>query len=1325
MNLASKLSICRGALAVVLALPAIAMAAIAVNSATVNGGSSVIVIPGASITVVANVTTSGSNTSNDWESTHWGVATTAPGTGSMTCDTSPAYTTAGTYNQSFTVTAPATAGTYNLYLIAYNANTCSSASSATFSLANAIVVDPSPRVLSIQRASFDPSSASTSVQWTVTFSASVSGVNAGDFSLVQGGGASGASIQSVTGSGAVWTVTANTGTAAGTLRLDLVDDDSIVAAGVPLGGIGTGNGNFSGQFYTLLPTVCTPGLLFCDDFERSNAGAIGNGWTVTPNNASNCSGASGNTGCAGIDSDIPPFNTYSNPRANPSRSMFTRWATVTVQSPTVNLAGKSGAQLSFWMRRGDDSFSECPEAVGENYLVKYRASDNTWKILAQYPSAPSASLCNGGPIYLPVIELPADALHANFAMQFFQPSGSGDSGSGGASGVVGYDYWHMDNVIIRETAGSSFTGAFCDNFEGGLGRWSISAESAPASASIGDASIGTLAFKSSSHELDMRWGYVSAATFKTDMTGVGGNITYWLQSGTHNTNDNNTDRDPDNGENLVVEYLNSSGVWTTLATYLGSDAAGQVYNGSHAIPADAQHAGFRLRFRQLNGSGYDRDYWHIDDVCVGNLLPTADLAITKVRNGALVPGTNATYTLTVSNNGPGTLSGSLQVVDTLPTGLSYLAHSGTGWSCGASGQIVTCGWSGTLVSGNAVPALTMTVRVDAAASGTLVNTATVTGTVNDPTPGNNTASDSATIFTPSYVFTDRACTNGVAIGSGANPCNLINWSPQVAGQTLGSIYITALNASGIPTQLSASSATTVAFQFGLSCIDPVANAGVQAMFPVVGVALPLCTSNGAVPTTWSTSINLSFAATSPSVGPYSFSYGDVGSVELYMRNSAATSQMGSSGPFVVKPYGFVLTDIKQTASPYIVNPGATGAAGARFVRAGESFSATVTAVNASCAASLGSYTLLASIPASCKAPNYGKEVAPEGVTISGVLAVAGLTNNPAINNPAAFGAFAGGSATGTTFSWDDVGIIKLTPAVSDGDYLGTGAVSGTTSGNVGRFFPDHFDVAVTTQCGSFTYSGQPGAPAIPGQPFTVSATAKSANGVTALNYGNASGFAKSVNLSLTAGGGVGGLYIDASAGGNGAIPASKFVGGAGQVAFNEVAGRISYVFGVFPTVTTAIAVHAEDADSVSSTAILAGSDGTASVRAGRLLLVNAYGSELLPLNVPIRVQFWQATGWATNTADNCTALTVPTNGNGGLTNTLSTKTLATVASPVAAGDPRFRLSTPGAGNAGVVDISGAILRGGNAWLQLPVPTARACFGACGPRSPVIYFRERF
>ncbi|MFL5946525.1 MAG: beta strand repeat-containing protein [Gaiellaceae bacterium] len=96
------------------------------------------------------------------------------------------------------------------------------------------------------------------MQWTVVFSESVSAVDNADFALANTG-LTGAGITSTTGSGTTWTVTANTGSGAGTLGLNLVDDDTIVdPAGNRLGGAGVGNGNFTGQVYAVdrvAPTV--------------------------------------------------------------------------------------------------------------------------------------------------------------------------------------------------------------------------------------------------------------------------------------------------------------------------------------------------------------------------------------------------------------------------------------------------------------------------------------------------------------------------------------------------------------------------------------------------------------------------------------------------------------------------------------------------------------------------------------------------------------------------------------------------------------------------------------------------------------------------------------------------------------------------------------------------------------------------------------------------------------------------------------------------------------------------------------------------------------
>ena len=135
------------------------------------------------------------------------------------------------------------------------ANSQFSASSASAG----ITVNAGPTVVGIDRASGDRTTAG-SVDYTVTFSGAVTGVGAGDFTLAAAG-PTGATITNVSGSGSTYTVTVATGSGDGTLRLDLVDDDSVLDAttSAPLGGVGTvsGGGFTGGQSYTIDRTAPT------------------------------------------------------------------------------------------------------------------------------------------------------------------------------------------------------------------------------------------------------------------------------------------------------------------------------------------------------------------------------------------------------------------------------------------------------------------------------------------------------------------------------------------------------------------------------------------------------------------------------------------------------------------------------------------------------------------------------------------------------------------------------------------------------------------------------------------------------------------------------------------------------------------------------------------------------------------------------------------------------------------------------------------------------------------------------------------------------------
>ena len=138
----------------------------------------------------------------------------------------------------------------------------------------------------------------------------------------------------------------------------------------------------------------------------------------------------------------------------------------------------------------------------------------------------------------------------------------------------------------------------------------------------------------------------------------------------------------------------------------------------------------------------------------------ADLSVTKTDSvDSVVAGLTDTYTITVANAGPSAVTGA-SVTDTFPavlTGVTWTCSATDGGVCGAasgSGPIATtvdlpAGASATFIA-------TGTVSPDAI--GTLTNTASVTppaGTT-DPTPGDETATDTTTITQSADVQVTKA-----------------------------------------------------------------------------------------------------------------------------------------------------------------------------------------------------------------------------------------------------------------------------------------------------------------------------------------------------------------------------------------------------------------------------------------------------------------------------------------------------------------------------------------------------------------------------------------
>ncbi|MBB2987761.1 DUF7507 domain-containing protein [Terracoccus luteus] len=146
---------------------------------------------------------------------------------------------------------------------------------------------------------------------------------------------------------------------------------------------------------------------------------------------------------------------------------------------------------------------------------------------------------------------------------------------------------------------------------------------------------------------------------------------------------------------------------------------------------------------------------------------SADLSVTKVvTSGPVVAGRPVTWAVTVRNDGPSSSTGTT-LTDSLPEGVGRPTVTVMGADPGAEG----CDWSatdrqvrcelGTIASG-ATAVVTLTALVDPAASGTLTNTATVTGAVPDPASANGTDSVTSVVTGSSDVSVVKTVSSATA-----------------------------------------------------------------------------------------------------------------------------------------------------------------------------------------------------------------------------------------------------------------------------------------------------------------------------------------------------------------------------------------------------------------------------------------------------------------------------------------------------------------------------------------------------------------------------------
>ncbi|QOC23826.1 LamG domain-containing protein [Wenzhouxiangella sp. AB-CW3] len=348
---------------------------------------------------------------------------------------------------------------------------------------------------------------------------------------------------------------------------------------------------------------------------------------------------------------------------------------------------------------------------------------------------------------------------------------------------------------------------------------------------------------------------------------------------------------------------------------------------------------------------------------------------------------------------------------------------------------------------------------------------------------------------------------------------------------------------------------------------------------------------------------------------FSLSYPDVGRMTLNAEYTGEPGteeeglEMTGSGQFIARPSHFEL-EIDN-------NPAAEGPAGPVFATAGVDFDIEVSARNAN-----NSIT-----------PNFGNESPAEAVDFDLELVEPAGGSDP--NLVGSFGAFDsdcdGNTAPGVacgTFYWPEVGIISLTPRLTSGAYLGSEDVVGQSEESIGRFIPDHFTVSSrpvrnrvdlnNCEAASFTYIGEP---------FAVDFTLQARNALGAPTNNYHDEFAR---LDADE------LDIDASPEPPEVLDADlQWERGLGLADVQLKLPRDApkgpypdYTVSIDPTDSDGVGLGSEEDDEV----------GTTELRFGRIVVDNAIGSELAPLDLPWRAEHWNGDTWQVNQDDDCTVM---------------------------------------------------------------------------------------
>lgn len=563
----------------------------------------------------------------------------------------------------------------------------------------------------------------------------------------------------------------------------------------------------------------------------------------------------------------------------------------------------------------------------------------------------------------------------------------------------------------------------------------------------------------------------------------------------------------------------------------------------------------------------------------------------------------------------------------------------------------------------------------------------------------------------------------------------------VAGKTSATYYLRAIKTGTTTRVCETLLNTATSVGVGYECTDPATCTSADLLSVNGGTSTVI----GRDDTVGVTAVSMNFAATN-NAAPFTFKYSDVGNIRLHFQKTGVggTTLNGSSNIFRVDPYAFSVvacTALDGFGKCSTANASPVDGTGAMFVAAGDVFNATVTAI-----------TCNEQADGSClpggRTPSYGKAdcqpdlfgacqgsaktetvvlssalVAPSGgaggtLRGTGSSAVAILNPIPAVLYRSAF---ADGSTTLNDLTWDEVGV--MTVGADASNFMGAAVATTGASGNVGRFVPHHFDTVATgpmacapnagcvSPVTTMAYSGQRFAGA--------TVTAKNAAGTTTANYKYVDAtvsFAKPVTLAAVASSGGAAL-------GSGTLTATAIAASKFTTASHTVTGVDAPSFALATLAPLDVFLRATDGEA--SSGGTGSTEGGVRVVSGRIKIGNAYGSELIPLAVPVNVQYYDGALWRNSTTDSTTRIDTTLGNNivrsGALTG-LSTVSggVKTVQSGVLR---NFQMAAPSV--KGKATLSAASV-GGDLDFLLPNSTSgEVTFGIFAAKQPFIYLRESY